>query len=101
MKLDHIALIISNIDNLSFYGKLGFKEKSRFDRGYDTVVFMENETVLLEIFVDKNHPQRVNNPEALGLRHIAFMVEDLEEVMSNIECEANPGLGSYMGCWHG
>ena len=32
----------------------------------------------LEIFGKKNAPARVTNPEALGLRHLAFYVEDVE-----------------------
>ena len=87
MVLDHIALIVSAEENLAFYEKLGFKEKSRIERGYDTVVFMENGTLLLEVFIDPNHPARVTNPEALGLRHIAFVVESLDEVMRDVECE--------------
>ena len=87
MELDHIALIVSKEDNLSFYENLGFKEKNRIERGYDTVVFMENNSIVLEIFIDSNHPARVTNPEAMGLRHIAFVVESLEEVMRDVECE--------------
>lgn len=87
MELDHIALIMSKEENLSFYKKLGFKEKNRIERGYDTVVFMENNSIVLEIFIDPNHPARVTNPEAFGLRHIAFVVDSLEEVMKNVECE--------------
>ena len=87
MELDHIALIVSKEENLSFYEKLGFIEKNRIERGYDTVVFMENGALLLEVFIDPNHPARVTNPEALGLRHIAFVLESLEEVMSIVECE--------------
>lgn len=87
MELDHIALIVSKEENLSFYEKLGFKEKNRIERGYDTVVFMECDGLLLEVFIDPNHPARVSGPEALGLRHIAFVVESLEEVMSVVECE--------------
>ena len=87
MELDHIALIVSKEENLAFYKKLGFIEKNRIERGYDTVVFMENGALLLEVFIDPNHPARVTNPEALGLRHIAFVVESLEEVMSIVECE--------------
>ena len=87
MELDHIALIVSKEENLSFYEKLGFKEKNRIERGYDTMVFMECDGLLLEVFIDPNHPARVTNPEALGLRHIAFVVESLEEVMSIVECE--------------
>ena len=87
MELDHIALIVSKEENLSFYEKLGFIEKNRVERGYDTVVFMECDELLLEVFIDPNHPTRVTNPEALGLRHIAFVVESLEEVMRDVECE--------------
>ena len=87
MELDHIALIVSKEENLSFYEKLGFIEKNRIERGYDTVVFMENGALLLEVFIDPNHPARVTNPEAMGLRHIAFVVESLEEVMRDVQCE--------------
>ena len=85
MELDHIALIVSKEENLAFYKKLGFKEKNRIERGYDTVVFMENGKLLLEVFIDPNHPARVSGPEAYGLRHIAFVVDDLSNV--GVECE--------------
>ena len=87
MELDHIALIVSKEENLSFYKKLGFIEKNRIERGYDTVVFTECDGLLLEVFIDPNHPARVSGPEALGLRHIAFVVESLEQVMRDVECE--------------
>ena len=87
MELDHIALIVSKEENLAFYKKLGFEEKNRIERGYDTVVFMENNSIVLEIFIDPNHPARVTNPEALGLRHIAFVVESLEAIMGIVACE--------------
>lgn len=87
MELDHIALIVSKEENLAFYEKLGVIEKNRMERGYDTVVFMENNFIVQKIFIDLNHPQRVTNPEAMGLRHIAFAVDNLEEVMKVVECE--------------
>ena len=87
MELDHIALIVSKVENLAFYEKLGFIEKNRIERGYDTVVFMENGALLLEVFIDPNHPARVTNPEATGLRHIAFVVKSLEEVKRDVQCE--------------
>ena len=87
MELDHIALIVSKEENLAFYEKLGFKEKNRIERGYDTVVFMENNSIVLEIFIDPNHPARVSGPEAHGLRHLCLVVEDLEEAMSVVKCE--------------
>lgn len=85
--LDHIALIVSKQESLSFYEKLGFREIKRLERGYDTVVFMEQGTLLLEVFVDPNHPARVSSPEAHGLRHFCLVVESLEEVMREVECE--------------
>ena len=87
MELNHIALIVSTEESLRFYEKLGFVETRRMDRERDTVVFMENNSIVLEIFIDPNHPARVTNPEALGLRHIAFVLESLEEVMRDVECE--------------
>lgn len=87
MELDHIALIVSKEENLSFYEKLGFIEKNRIERGYDTVVFMEYDGLFLEVFIDPNHPARVTNPEAMGLRHIAFVVESLDEVVKSVQCE--------------
>lgn len=87
MELDHIALIVSKEENLAFYRKLGFEEKRRIERGYATVVFMDNNSIVLEIFIDQNHPKRVSDPEAYGLRHVAFVVESLEEVVRDVECE--------------
>lgn len=87
MELDHIALIVSTEECLSFYKKLDFIEKNRIERGYDTVVFMENNSIVLEIFIDPNHPARVTNPEARGLRHFCLVVEDLDEVVKSVKCE--------------
>ena len=87
MVLDHIALIVSTEECLSFYKKLGFKEKNRIERGYDTVVFMECNGLLLEVFIDPNHPQHNTKPENLGLRHFCLVVEDLDEVVKSVECE--------------
>ena len=85
--LDHIALIVSSEESLRFYEKFGFKETKRIERTYDTVVFMKCGQVVLEIFIDPNHPERMNGPEAKGLRHLAFSVESLEEIMKIVECE--------------
>lgn len=87
MILDHIALIVSSEESLRFYEKLGFKETQRFVRSYDTVVFMGCDGVILEVFIDPNHPERITSPEAKGLRHIAFTVGGLEEVMKIVRCE--------------
>ena len=33
----------------------------------------------IEIFIKPENPERVNNPEAKGLRHLAFRVDNAEE----------------------
>lgn len=87
MVLEHIALIVSKEENLVFYENLGFIEKKRFVRSHDIVVFMECDGIILEVFVDPNHPERMNKPESKGLRHIAFIVDSLEEIMSVVDCD--------------
>lgn len=51
------------------------------------MVFMESNFIVLEIFIDPKYSQRVTSPEALGLRHLTFVVGSLEEVMRIVECE--------------
>ena len=48
---------------------------------------MECDSIVLEIFIDPKHPDRITNPEAKGLRHIAFTVESLDEVTKIVDCE--------------
>ena len=37
---------------------------------------------VLELFIKPEAPARVNNPEAKGLRHLAFHVEDIEPAVA-------------------
>lgn len=85
--LDHIAIIISKEENIRFYVRLGFEEIRRIIRAYDTVIFMKNGNVVLEIFVDPNHPDRLTKPESLGMRHIALTVDCLDDVVKKFDCE--------------
>ena len=85
--LDHIALIVSSEESLRFHEKFGFKETKRINREYDTVVFMECKQIVLEVFIDPNHPERVTGPEAKGLRHIAFTVDSIDYITEIVECE--------------
>ena len=80
MFLDHISLIISKEENLCFYEKLGFKKTKKIERDYDSIIFMECNGITLE---DHKHPERLNNPESKGLRHVAFMVDDIEKYAKN------------------
>ena len=82
----HIAIICSDRDEaLDFYiHKLGFamiREVERPQQGDILIMLQQGETVL-ELFIKADAPQRVNDPEALGLRHLAFRVENMDEAVA-------------------
>lgn len=83
-ELHHIAVIVSSEKSIEFYGKLGFREIDRMDRGYDIIVMMEG-PCLLEFYIDPTHPPRVNRPEAMGLRHLALKVDNLEQTIAKLD----------------
>ncbi|MBO7252276.1 MAG: VOC family protein [Oscillospiraceae bacterium] len=85
-KQHHIAIIVSDYAKAKeFYiDKLGFeltKEVWRPAQNDYLRMLRQGETCL-ELFVKPDAPQRVNNPEAKGLRHLAFHVEDIEPAVA-------------------
>lgn len=93
--INHIAVILSSEESVEFYKKIGFQEVFRKERKNDTVVILECQGIRLEIFVDSNHPARATNPENIGLRHLAFEVNDLEKVRNELTC--GPILKDWFG----
>ncbi|MCS4487633.1 SMU1112c/YaeR family gloxylase I-like metalloprotein [Streptococcus sciuri] len=85
----HVALIVSDYTtSRDFYvDKLGFeiiREHHRLDR-QDYKLDLRCGSIELEIFGQKSTditykkpPQRLSYPEACGLRHLAFKVDDIE-----------------------
>ena len=78
--LHHIAIIASSMASVDFYSRLGFKLREKHEREYDTVVIMDGNGIQLEIFINPEHLERVSNPEAMGLRHIALKVDKIEDL---------------------
>ena len=81
-KQHHIAIICSDYEKAKrFYmDKLGFelvREVYRPEQQDYLRMLRQGDTVL-ELFIKPDAPQRVTNPEAMGLRHLAFHVEDVE-----------------------
>ena len=79
----HIAVIASDWEQArEFYvNKLGFeliREAYRPAIGDYLRMLRLGETTI-EIFIKPENPERVNNPEAKGLRHLAFRVVNAEE----------------------
>ena len=92
--IHHVAIIVSDYEkSRDFYvNKLGFqilRENYRPQRG-DWKLDLKCGNVELEIFGIPGRPQRVSNPEAYGLRHLAFRVEDLEGTVAKLEAMGIP-----------
>lgn len=84
-RLHHTAIIVSSEAGVEFYKVLGFTEENRINRGYDQIVWMTGYGEKLELFIDSTHPARVTNPEALGLRHLAFEVDDVDAELERLK----------------
>ena len=79
----HIAIICSDWEQArEFYvNKLGFELIREVYRPAqnDYLRMLRLGETTLEIFIKPENPERVNNPEAKGLRHLAFRVDNAEE----------------------
>ena len=87
--IDHIAIISSDYQKAKdFYvDKLGFKVKKEVERKDrdDFIITLEAPNgILIELFIERNPPRRVTRPEAAGLRHLAFRVQDIEESVEKL-----------------
>ena len=84
-KTHHVAIICSNYEKaIEFYvKKLGFcliREVNR-PQQQDMLIMLESGQIVLELFIKSNAPARVDAPEAMGLRHLAFRVENMDEAV--------------------
>jgi glyoxylase I family protein len=82
-KIHHIAIICSNYEiSKHFYTEiLGLKiiqEIYRKERESYKLDLALNDNYCIELFSFPNPPKRVSRPEASGLRHLAFEVNDIE-----------------------
>ena len=87
-QIHHVAIISSDYQAAKeFYvEKLGLplvREVYRPERR-DYILTLQVGTVEVELFVMENPPERMTNPEARGLRHLAFHVENIEPVVAEL-----------------
>lgn len=97
MKIHHIAIICSNYEvSKKFYTEvLGLniiREVYREERQSHKLDLAIGEHYVIELFSFPNPPERPSQPEACGLRHLAFAVENVqqkrEELMQKgLDCE--------------
>lgn len=91
--LHHIAIICSDIEvSKKYYTEaLGFeiiREVYREERQSWKIDLALNGQYLIELFSFPDPLQRPSRPEALGLRHLAFQVENLETCIDHlIKCQ--------------
>jgi len=95
--IHHIAIICSNYESSkNFYVNiLGFtivKETYRADRDSYKLDLALQGDYIIELFSFPNPPARPSQPEASGLRHLAFAVDNIEEAIAhlakqNVACE--------------
>ena len=96
-KIHHIAIICADYEvSKKFYTEiLGFKienEVFRAERNSYKLDLSVNGQYQIELFSFPNPPARPSRPEACGLRHLAFEVNNIELThqylsAANIDCE--------------
>lgn len=89
-RVHHIAIICSDYKrSLLFYtGVLGFtllKETYREERQSYKADLALNGVYSIELFSFPHPPKRVSRPEATGLRHIAFEVDDISNAVDYLK----------------
>ena len=90
-KIHHIAIIGTDYNKTTdFYiNKLKFKKISEYNRPEknDILLNVKKGDIVLEIFIKEDAPLRppMPSPEYTGLRHLAFKVDSVEEVLEEFD----------------
>lgn len=93
--IDHVAIICSNYERSKrFYVDLlsckVVNEINRSERQSFALELSVNGLYQIELFSFPNPPKRSSNPEACGLRHLAFRVDDLDAVIAELKSKDVP-----------
>ena len=88
--IHHIAIICSDYQvSKKFYVEiLGLKilaEHYRAERQSYKLDLKLGDQYVIELFSFPNPPKRISKPEAAGLRHLAFAVDDLESAIQHLK----------------
>lgn len=89
-KVHHVAIICSDYNvSKNFYtdvlGLTIIREVYRAERASYKLDLALNGEYVIELFSFPNPPARPSRPESVGLRHLAFQVEDLETVIAKLK----------------
>jgi glyoxylase I family protein len=88
--IHHVAIICSNYERSKYFYTeiLGFpiiQETFRSQRNSYKLDLGVGDNDQIELFSFPNPPMRVSKPEACGLRHLAFRVDDVEQSVSYLK----------------
>ena len=88
--IHHIAIIASdyNMAKDFYVNKLCLKINREVERKEreDFIIFLDGgENIEIELFIEKNPPKRLTRPEARGLRHLAFRVDDIYKSVEELK----------------
>lgn len=91
-KVHHIAIICSDYEKskefyTQFLGLTILNETYRTERDSYKLDLALNGDYILELFSFPKPPKRTSRPEACGLRHLAFQVGSIEEMVTH--CNQN------------
>ena len=90
-KIHHIAIIGTDYNKtIDFYiNKLKFEKISEYNRPEknDILLNVKKGDIVLEIFIKKDAPLRppIPSPEYTGLRHLAFKVDSVEDILEEFD----------------
>ncbi len=89
-RIHHISIICSDYEKSKFFyvGILGFKiirEIFREERSSYKLDLSLNNEYVIELFSFPAPPARISLPEAAGLRHPAFEVDNLSDVIESLK----------------
>lgn len=89
-KIHHVAIICSNYQRskdfyINILGCSIARETFRAARNSYKLDLQVGNGDTIELFSFDDPPKRVNNPEACGLRHLAFAVENLDETVNYLK----------------
>lgn len=90
--IHHVAVICSEYERSKYFYTqiLGLKilrEEYRVERDSYKLDLAVGDTYQIELFSFPQPPSRLNHPEATGLRHLAFAVENVEVVKRELESQ--------------
>lgn len=90
--IHHVAVICSEYERSKYFYTqiLGLKilrEEYRVERDSYKLDLAVGDTYQIELFSFPQPPARLSHPEATGLRHLAFAVENVEVVKRELESQ--------------